>query len=295
MNHIVSLTVHGVVGWFALAAVSQEIPVPNGSFEFPGTTFVDIEVVDWEESPKPFWYDESEGFFWNQLVGVFRNTPPGSDDHIPNTHLQQGLFLFALPEVGISQTLSNVDGVFTLGKSYRLSAALIGGGGGMLENVALGMQLYYESDEMEPVVVAEKVIRHSLDTFPSTTEYIDQTLTSAPVLATDSWLGKPIGIRFISLVSPELVGGFWDMDHIRLEAEIAVRLADASIQDGQFTFTILSEPGATLEILQSTDASRPLSEWDNLEVIKNETGSLTYTVPNSEGTGFYYMARLSLL
>src|SRR5262249_6021933 len=60
--------------------------VANGSFEAPSTVFVDTNILDWQKSPQPIWYNESANGPWAQLTGVFLNTPPDStnNDHIVN-------------------------------------------------------------------------------------------------------------------------------------------------------------------------------------------------------------------
>ena len=71
------------------------IAVPNGSFESPSTDFVDPQMNYWQESPQPFWYDADANGPWSQLVGVFLNTPVGTDDHIVNCDGAQAAYLFA--------------------------------------------------------------------------------------------------------------------------------------------------------------------------------------------------------
>ncbi|PYI81769.1 MAG: hypothetical protein DME26_19260, partial [Verrucomicrobia bacterium] len=68
------------------------ITVPNGSFESPATPFVNTHVDSWQKPPKPPWYDESGGNFWDQLTGVFKNTPSGSADHIDNCDGSQAVW-----------------------------------------------------------------------------------------------------------------------------------------------------------------------------------------------------------
>ena len=171
----------------------------------------------------------------------------------------------------------------------------------MKEDVALSMQLYYENDQMEKVTVAEKLIRHSLDTFPTTTHFVDHTLTTSPILSTDPWVGKPIGIRFTSMVAPELAGGFWDLDNIRLEGMMSTRLEQPVWMAGQFSFTIVSEPGLSVDILQSKSISFPLSQWSLVDTVENESGSRSYSAPilagppnippSSKGSPTFYMVR----
>jgi hypothetical protein len=91
----------GVVTLAAGASKLQATPiyVPNASFESPETTFVDVNIDLWQKPPKPWWYDESGGFLWIQLTGVFLNLPPTDPDHIDNCDGNQAAWLFAVPEV----------------------------------------------------------------------------------------------------------------------------------------------------------------------------------------------------
>ena len=56
-----------VVGIVMLAAGANRlwavsIDIPNASFELPETTFPDPNIDSWQESPTPWWYDESGGY-----------------------------------------------------------------------------------------------------------------------------------------------------------------------------------------------------------------------------------------
>src|SRR6184192_3573554 len=63
---------------------AETITVPNGSFESPATVYVDPHIDSWQKAAKPDGYDESGPFLWDQLTGVFKNTPTNSADHIDN-------------------------------------------------------------------------------------------------------------------------------------------------------------------------------------------------------------------
>src|SRR5690348_1734577 len=84
------------------------IVVPNGSFELPATEFVSTLVDSWQKALKPDWYIEA-GFFWPQLVGLFKNTPSNSPDHIDNCDGNRAIWLFAVPEVAIYQDYDTLD------------------------------------------------------------------------------------------------------------------------------------------------------------------------------------------
>ncbi|MEO6034296.1 MAG: hypothetical protein ABIQ35_03490, partial [Verrucomicrobiota bacterium] len=117
--------------------------IPNGSFELPATTFVNINIDSWQKSEKPAWYDDNGGFFWTQLTGIFKNTGPTSSDHIDNCDGSQAIWLFAVPEVALFQDYDSIDwqnlppnhafnSTFEPGRSYTLTVGVIGGGGNML-------------------------------------------------------------------------------------------------------------------------------------------------------------------
>src|SRR5262245_39645715 len=90
-------------------AAAGAINIPNNSFESPATSFVSININAWQKSPKPDWYQESGGFLWTQLTGIFKNTPATSADHIDNCDGNQALWLFAVPEVGLFQDYDSTD------------------------------------------------------------------------------------------------------------------------------------------------------------------------------------------
>ena len=67
-----------------ISVPAATVLVPNGSFESPPTAFVDINIDSWQKTGKPDEYNETGGYLWTQLTGVFKNTDTNSSDHIDN-------------------------------------------------------------------------------------------------------------------------------------------------------------------------------------------------------------------
>jgi hypothetical protein len=273
----------------AVAAVpvpAATITVPNFSFESPATDFVDTRIDAWETTPKPDWYDESGGFFWSQLTGVFRNPAPGSPDHIANVHGNQAVYLFAIPTVGFFQDHDSTDWAnpipthafdarFEPGKSYTLTVGIRGGGGNMADGVTLELSLYYRDAAGERLPVAVTSITNSPQLFPAGTQLIDFQTHVPVVQADDPWADRHLGIQILSTVHPDLVGGYWDLDHVRLEETSAAPRLTASLINGQFALTLLSEPGSQFDILAAHALASPLIEWTHLGTVTNHSGATT--------------------
>lgn len=283
-------------------ARGQTIPVPNGSFETPDTPFADPRVDSWQKSPKPVWFEETDVQQWDQLTGVFLNTAPGSADHIDNIDGDQAIFLFAVPEVALFQDFDSTDwanstpthafdATFEVGKSYQLKVGVIGGGGNMLEGVSLEAALYYRDSASNQVVVASSNIVHSAAVFTNTTHFIDFQLDVPAVKDSDPWAGQHIGIRLLSTVAPNLVGGYWDIDNVRLTATAGVSIADPSRSGAGFTFTLRSAPGSQFEVLASESLSVSLANWATVGTVTNLTGTTTFTDTGGETAQRFYQVR----
>lgn len=297
----------GCLGWTVAAvwtasAVTETIPIPNGSFESPATAFVDTRIDSWQKTPKPVWYDETQGL-WDQLTGLFKNTDPGSPDHIHNCDGDQAIWLFAVPEVGLFQDYETVDwddaapthafnARFEVGKSYQLTVGVIGGTGGMKEGVSLQASLYYRDAASNRVVVAATNIVYTRAQFPNATNLVDIELQVPTVQAADPWAGQHIGIQLLSTVGFELAGGYWDLDNVRLTAKAAA-LVQPGFLDNRFGFSIDSEPGLRFEILATTNPSLPLAQWTSLGTVTNASGMVRFTEPApAPGTRFYRARQL---
>ncbi|MHC1766585.1 MAG: hypothetical protein AB9869_20155 [Verrucomicrobiia bacterium] len=287
---------------FSIAPVcGQAIPVPNGSFESPKTPFADPRIDAWQKSPKPVWFEETEVQKWDQLTGVFMNTAPGSPDRIDNMDGDQAIFFFAVPEVALFQDYNSTDwqtpepthafnAKFEVGKGYQLKAGVYGGGGNMLEGVSLQVALYYRDAASNQVVVAATTIEHSKNVF-TPKHFIDFQVDVPTVKASDPWAGEQIGIRLLSTVAPNLVGGYWDIDNVRLTALPGVSLTDPARGDTGFTFTVRSEPGAQFEVLATDDLSLPLASWTTLGTVTNVTGATAFTDAGPNVAQRFYQVR----
>jgi len=269
------------------------INVPNGSFESPATPFVSLNFDSWQRTPQPGWWDENASGPWANLTGIFKNTAPGSADHIVNCHSNQAAWLFANPEAGLFQDYDSVDwndlepshafdAKFEAGRLYRLTFGVIGGGYNMLPGTPLEASLYYRDAASNKVMVAATTIVYSTARFTSRTQLVYFEVTTPVVRAGDAWAGQNVGIQFLSTVSGELAGGFWDVDDVRLASTMAPAISSPAMVSGQFQFVLHSEPGAVLEILAHMNPSLPIAEWTSLGKLTNSTGTIPFvdTSPN---------------
>lgn len=293
-------------GYWDLDAVRlvESIELPNASFESPATTFVDNRVDFWEKTPKPFWYDESGGFTWDQLTGVFRNTEPGKDDHLENVDGNQGFYLFAVPEVGILLDENSAQSSsptaarpslarFESGQAYTLTAAVQGNGGGMTNGATLELSLYYRDTAGVPVTVASTLVTNDAALFPTRHLFSEFQVRTAPVRATDAWIGRNIGVRVLSTVDPARAGGYWNVDHFRLEASPEPKLLEAVSLAGRFGFVLQSEAGQRFEVLSANSATAERSAWAVVATLTNATGFVAFseTAPGN-GERYYRVQQL---
>jgi hypothetical protein len=287
---------------FSLAAARPiSLTVPNPSFESPVTTFVNTHIDSWQKPPKPDYYVESGGYTWDQLAGTFKNTPTNSSDHIDNCDGNQAIWIFAVPDIGLFQDYDSIDWqnlppthglnvIYEVGKSYLLTVGVIGGGGNMLPGVSLDLSLYYRDAASNQVAVAVTSITNSPDIFPTTTHLVDFQVSVPSVQASDPWAGQHLGIHFASTVSSNLAGGYWDLDNVRLSSISPPALVAPVFSNGFFNFTLQSDPGLQFSILTSTNASAPLSNWSQLMLVTNITGSTTVTDSSPLASQKYYRA-----
>ncbi len=278
--------------------LSREIVLPNGSFELPSTEFADPRVDSWRKSAKPDWYDESGGFPWDQLAGVFLNTAPGEPDHITNLDGKQAAFLFAVPQMELFQDRDSTpshdfDVRFAVGRSYQLSAFVVGGGGGMKPGVTLDLSLYFLDSTGQRVPVATTTISHSAEVFPSPNEVIEFTVRTPPVDALAPWAGRNIGIALTSTVPPDLAGGYWDVENIRLAESSGAVLRNPVWKAGRFSMDLLSQPGTTYEFQAAPALGLPETGWSSLGIVTNTLGTLTLLDPApGPGPRFYRVREL---
>ena len=60
--------------------------------------------------------------------------------------------------------------------------------------------------------------------------------------------------------------------------------------NGQFTFTLQSEPGLRFQILASTNLTLPLSSWTDLGNVTNAAGATTFLDPVTNLNSRFYRA-----
>lgn len=267
--------------------VEELIPVPNGSFESPPTPFVDIAITGWEKTPKPFWFDESQGFLWAQLTGAFVNPAVTNAEHTPNMHGSQAIWLFAVPEVGLRMDryardlmgqppTPTFDTVFEVGQAYELTVAVFGGGGAMTNGASMRIGLYYLDEATNRVPVASTSIAYTNEVFVR--YFQDYTVRVPTVKPTDPWAGRPLGIELMSTTGFDKQGGFFDIDDVRLAVIQEPQAVAAQVTNGQFRALIRSEPGTVLEPLTATVLSSSPAAWSSAGRLTNQTGNVIFTM-----------------
>jgi hypothetical protein len=276
---------------------TETIPVPNGSFESPTTTYASPFMDSWQKSAKPDWYDEQSGaFLWSQLTGEFKNQPPNTPSYIDNCDGAQGAWMFVIPEVGIFQdydfpTNHAFNATYEVGKSYDLALGIIGTGGNMMVGATFELSLYYRDNASNMTVLAATSVTNLPTVFSNNTHFIVFHATSTYVRASDPWAGQHIGVRLLSTITDtNLEGGYWDMDNVRLTTIRAPALSNPVWTNGQLSFTIQGEPGITFEILKSTNFGDEI--WSSLGFVTNGSETIPFTDTNAMSGQSYYRARL---
>lgn len=291
--------VGGLVLGTAFGAWADALPVPNGSFETPPTLFVDTNLEAWERTERPADYDESGGFLWSQLTGVFRNTPSTSADHITNCDGNQALWVFAVPGVGFFQDYESrdwndggpghaFDVRFEEGRSYTLTVGVIGGGGGMAAGASLDLSLYYRGEGTNRVAVATTRVVN--DPGAPRSAFTDYRVRVPVVRAEDPWAGRHLGIQVLSTVAAAGAGGYWDLDHVRLEAAGAPRLTDPRVSGDTLTFTVQGETGAVFDVLAAGGPGEALARWEAVGTVTNHGVGAVFVTGTTNAPQRYYRA-----
>jgi hypothetical protein len=301
----VALAATGMVAgmlWFGTAQAAT-ITVPNGSFETPATTNVDTRIDSWQKIPKPIWWDEATYGAWDNLVGSFVNVPPGDPRHIDNCDGNQAIWVFSNPEVGLFQDYDSTDWSHSVptqafdarykpGKSYQLTVGLlVGVAYPMAEGATLQLSLYYRDAASNRVIVAATTATNTSSVFTNGTRLLDFHVDVPLVKASDAWADKHIGIQFLSTARPDLAGGYWDVDNVRLAEFQNPVLASPVRANGQFQFILLSEPRLKFEILATTNVTLAASDWTSLATVTNVTGTLPFVDATTNFGVRFYRAR----
>src|ERR1044071_4007557 len=302
INLFAALLFAAMLAFAARAALP--IPVPNASFESPVTSFVNTHIDLWQKTAKPDWYDESGPFLWDQLTGTFKNTDPGMANHIDNCDGAQAIWMFTVAGAGLLQDYESMDwthtnaplhafnAVYEVGKAYQFTVGLIGGGGNMPIGATIDLGFYYRDSQSNRVTLASMTVTNSPQNFSNTTHFVDFSLLLPTVAASDSWAGRHVGIELISSTTDtNLQGGYWDIDNVRFAIRNPI-LLNPVWTNGQFQFTIASDPGLPLQIVTSSDPLLPVSNWAILATVTNVSGNLPFTdTSGSPGRQRFYQAR----
>lgn len=307
MSRRLITTLAGMLGLLSVAnsLLAAPIFVPNASFEGPIAIGPTPNINSWQKTPKPEWYDEGGGgFLWSQLTGVFKNPPTTStNNHIDNCDGLQAIWLFVVPEVCLFQDYDSMDwndpapshefdATYESGKSYQLTVGVIGTGGGMLEDATMELSLYYRDAASNRVAVAVTSLTNTPTIFSNNTHFIDCRVNVPVVRASDAWAGKKIGIQFLSTVTTNYQGGgYWDLDNVRLISTLAPTLVNPIHTNGQFQFTVQSEPGLACEIFTSTHLTLPATNWTSLGIVTNGTGTIPFIDTSGNLPQRFYQAR----
>ena len=281
--------------------LSETIEIPNGSFESVATDFADPRIDAWEKPPQPIWWDPSHGA-WDQVSGVFLNTAPGSPDHIVNCDGAQAAFLFALPQSALWQDYNSTNWAaavpthafnvkFKPGLTYILTVGVIGGGGGMLNGATLELSLYYRDGAGNMITIAATTVTNTPAIFSNTTQLVDFQVVVPTVRPSAPWANQNVGIQILSTVGFDLMGGYWDLDKVRLSEFREPAWLAPTQTSGRFQATLQSDPGAAFEVLVAANPALPRAQWTTLKTLTNVTGTNTVTDTSANGGWRFYQVR----
>jgi hypothetical protein len=68
----------------------------------------------------------------------------------------------------------------------------------------------------------------------------------------------------------------WDFDNVRLTEIVATALNNPGWTNGQFGFTLQSEPGLPFEVLATTNLAEPVTNWASIATFTNVTGTFSF-------------------
>jgi hypothetical protein len=279
-------------------ALSSSIHVPNADFALPlvtdFATDVNTNMVSWETFPP-----QTSG-----AIGVFGNLP-GDGEYITNCVGGQAAYLFndgglaffqdytATDSTGAQDT--NFTATYEAGKSYTLSAGLIGSTNfGMAPGSSIEMSLYYLDGSNNMVTVAATNIVYDTNVFTSIFGFVTCQLASPTVNPTDPWAGQHIGIEFQSATfDTNLEGGFWDVGNIALSESLTPILVNPAVANGQFQVTLKSDPGLSFQILAARNLTSPA--WATVTSLTNVTGMDSFVDSLTNGPQRFYKAQQSPL
>jgi len=301
----VMAVVSGLPAMLTMAATlhAGNLYVPNSSFESPVSPFAGPNIDSWEKAPQPATFDTNVFGAWDNLAGVFLNPASTNAGYIDHANGNQLAYLFAYPQVALFQDYNSTDwshltptrafnAKYEPGKLYTLTVGLTSSSNEPLtQGSTLQLSLYYRDGSNHMVTVAATTVTYDTNVFTNITHLIDFQVNVAGVQATDPWAGQNIGIQFLSLVAPNLIGGVWDLDNVRLTDIVATAVNFAGQTNGQFNFTLQSEPGLPFEIQATTNLTQGANNWIRVGTVTNVTGAASFADTATNFNQRFYRAR----
>ncbi len=291
---------HSVIfGWLMLLATAgklraSDVFVPNFSFESQATQFVDTRIDSWQKPAQPNTFDTNVFGAWDNLSGLFANTPSTNGDFIDNADGGQLAFLFAYPQIAIFQDFNSTDwsngapthafnATFNPGKSYRLTVGLTTSSEEPLnQGSTIQLSVYYRDISNNMVTVAATTVTYDTNVFTNLTHLIDFHVNVPMVQTNDAWAGQHIGIQIMSTTAPQLIGGVWDVDNVRLTELVGVPNFSFESQATQFVDTRIDSWQKPAQ--PNTFDTNVFGSWDNLAGLFANTPSTNGDfIDNAEG------------
>jgi hypothetical protein len=161
----------------------------------------------------------------------------------------------------------------------------------MQPGATLKLSLYYRDGASNRVMVGATTVTNLPTVFSNNTQLIDFTVNVPTVRSGAACVNQNIGIMFLSTVSTNLQGGYWDLDNVRLVA--GPTLLNPVKTPDQFQAVLMGEPDAEFEMLTSTNAALPIAEWSSLGTVTNITGTIPFVDTNANFDQRFYRARQS--
>lgn len=148
----------------------------------------------------------------------------------------------------------------------------------MLEGTSLEISLTYLNAAAERVPVATTRVANGPGASDGTA-LVDPGGFGSHGPGFDPWAGKPLGIRFLSTVDAAQAGGYWDLDHVRLQDLREPSVAGISLSGNQVNLVVEGEPGAVVDLLEGGDPGQPVDGWTVTASATNATGRTTFGCP----------------
>ncbi len=225
-----------LLGMMALAstALADLLPVANGSFESPATTFVTTTVTGWTFAGPPE----------TGVAGIFTNnsTAPDSPAHIQNPDGTQLAFIGTQTGNELTQILP--ANAFEAGKQYVLSVGIATSYTVTpLPTDAVRIALYYSSAGQRQIVASTHVFNDAQSNLSS--NLVKYFTARSPIFrAGDPAIGQPIGIELTTLGAS---GHYYDLENVTLESQLAVSASEQLVVDfpeAAASLSVVPEPAA---------------------------------------------------